>query len=153
MSIDKYMEHVQSSLAHLYQNPVIAILFTIFLVVATVIDVKHMKIPNKLNALFFIARFALIPWLAFSVWDVVGGIVAFLALFIPAMIKNQPMGGDIKMAGVIGLYIGMFLTPVFFIVACVYFILYVGASKRMLPFAPFFLASNVTLMIVYYLFL
>ncbi|MFF2531581.1 prepilin peptidase [Brevibacillus sp. NPDC058079] len=153
MYIANYLEQVQQSLAHLYQNPLVAIVFTIFLVVASVVDVKSRKIPNVFNTIFLLARFALIPWLSFSMFDIVGAIVAFIALLIPAMVKMQKMGGDIKMAGVIGLYTGVYLIPVFIVLACIYFALYVGASKRMLPFAPFFLASNLTLMAIYYAFL
>jgi Flp pilus assembly protein protease CpaA len=148
--IANFIEQVQLSLDHLYSNLFVAILFTIYLGIATFIDVKSRKIPNKLNILFFFARFALIPWFAFSFFDLIGAVGAFVALLIPAMVKKQKMGGDIKMAGVVGLYTGMYLVPVFIILACFYFALYVGMSKRMLPFAPFFLASNITLMIVYY---
>ncbi|WPS85487.1 A24 family peptidase (plasmid) [Brevibacillus halotolerans] len=153
MSIANYLEQVQQSLAHLYQNPIVAIVFTTFLVLATISDVKTRKIPNMLNGIFMIARFILIPWLSFSMYDIAGGLVAFVALLIPAIVKMQKMGGDIKMAGVIGLYTGVYLVPVFIVLACIYFALYVGASKRMLPFAPFFLASNLTLMTIFYSFL
>ncbi|MBP1308771.1 Flp pilus assembly protein protease CpaA [Paenibacillus sp. 1182] len=150
MFIDNYLENVQMSVEHVYQNGYIAMLFTLYLFIATIIDVKFRKIPNKLNLGFVLVRLILIPWFPFSILDLIGAVIAFIALLIPAMVKNHKMGGDIKMAGVVGLYMGMYLVPIFILLACIYFMVYVGMNKRMLPFAPFFLASHITLMVAYY---
>lgn len=150
MFIANYIEEIRKGLDHLYGNPLVAIIFTAFLVIATYTDMRHMKIPDKLNGAFFISRLVVIPWIGFSIWDVVGAIVCFIALLIPAMVKMQKMGGDIKCVAVLGLYAGMSLAPTFLILSCFYFALYAGLSRRFLPFAPFFLASNITLMIIYY---
>ncbi|WCF11730.1 prepilin peptidase (plasmid) [Paenibacillus thiaminolyticus] len=156
MFIGNYLDDLSKSLEHLYGSPIVVIVFTAFLLIASYTDVMHLKIPNKLNGMFFLSRFAMIPILGFSLWDVAAGILCFIALLIPAMVKMNKMGGDIKCVTVIGLYTSMGLAPTFLILACFYSALYTGVSYlagrkvRMFPFAPFFLLSNVTLLIVYY---
>lgn len=156
MFIDKYIEEISKALDHLYGNPIVAIVLTAFMVIATYTDVLQLKIPNKLNGAFLISRFVLIPWLGFSIWDVVGAVVCFIALLIPAMVKMQKMGGDIKCVTVLGLYAGIALAPPFLLLSCAYFVVVnflrfiIGKKTGLLPFAPFFLASNITLMIIYY---
>lgn len=155
MFIDDYMMQIKEALAHLYSHPLVAVLFTTFLVIATITDIRTLKIPNKLNLTFFLVRIALIPIIGFSIYDVAGALLAFFALLIPAMVKMHKMGGDIKCATVIGLYAGFVLTSVFLLLACLYFILFqlirmiLGINVKMLPFAPFFLAANITLMAIY----
>lgn len=158
MYIGDFITLIKEALAHLYGHPLVAVLFTVFLVIATITDVSTLKIPNKLNLAFFLVRIALIPIMGFTIYDVAGALLAFFALLIPAMVKMHKMGGDIKCATVIGFYAGFVLTSVFLLLACLYFILYqivrmaLGTHVKMLPFAPFFLAANLTLMVVYYIF-
>ncbi len=125
-----------------------------FLIHAAVTDIKYLKIPNKLNAAFLLARLALIPWLGFSLDNVYGAIFCFLAVLIPAMIMMHKMGGDIKMLTVLGLYLGIGLAPSFLLLCCIYNVIYWAVNKIIrnkkgnMPFAPFFLLSYITLIII-----
>ena len=154
MSIVNALTPVQESLETIYSNSHVLFLLTAFLLIATYTDLKSYKIPDKLNGFFFILRFVIIPVIGFGIADILGAIFAFVTLMIPAMIKNHKMGGDIKCLTVVGLYVGIYLVPFFLIFSCIYFILYtglgliVGKSPRVLPFAPFFLLSHITLVVI-----
>ena len=118
-----------------------------------------MKIPDKLNGVFFFIRLLLIPVIGFGMADVAGAIFIFVALMIPAMIKMHKMGGDIKCLTVVGLYVGIYLTPFFLVFTILYFLLYSGVSAligrkmKNVPFAPFFLLSHLTLIALHILLL
>lgn len=126
----------------------------ILLLIASYFDSKEFRIPNKLNLGFFILRFALIPLIGFSWGNIYGLIVGMLIILIPAMIKNKPMGGDIKMLGVLGLYLGvknvLILLIGTVILAFLYFLLiYIKKeSKENIPLAPFVLCSFILMNIV-----
>lgn len=138
----------------------IALLFLVgFVVWAGVFDIKTLKITNKFNEVFiltgllfmgvgiFDALPAIVPSLSFD-WTNLGGLcVGFLILFIPAFVKNHPMGGDIKMTAVLGFWIG--LEPMLFVLlvgVALNALYWIGAftiwkeygSKTLMPFAPFF---------------
>lgn len=151
-----YIISAQETFSTLYGNPLFLVILTVYLSIATYTDMKTMIIPDKLNGFFFVVRLAIIPFIGFGLADVAGALFAFVVLMIPAMIKMHKMGGDIKCLTVVGLYVGIYLAPLFLILTCVYFILYAGLSavarKKMknVPFAPFFLASHLTLMALYF---
>lgn len=157
--VNDFLKLVEESISQLYGEPLLWVTMLLFLSVATYTDVKTLKIPNKLNGAFLIARIILVPFVGLAIGDVIGAFVAGLALLIPAMVKMQKMAGDIKIAFVIGLYIGITLVPVFFVGASVMLALttfisgYFGKKLILLPFAPFFLAMHVILGLVYLLFL
>ena len=114
----------------------------ILLLIASYFDSKEFRIPNKLNLGCFILRFALIPLIGFSWGNICGLIVGILIILIPAMIKNKPMGGDIKMLGVLGLYLGaknvLILLIGTVILAFLYFLLiYIKRIKRKYSFSSF----------------
>lgn len=157
--VNDFLSLVEESMKHVYGEPLLWITMLLFLTVATYTDVKTLKIPNKLNGAFLIARLILIPFVGLAIGDVIGAILAGLALLIPAMVKMQKMAGDIKIAFVLGLYMGVALVPVFFVGASVMLALttfisgYFGKKLILLPFAPFFLAMHVILGAVYFIFL
>jgi Flp pilus assembly protein protease CpaA len=138
-----------------YGNYYVVMILTLFLGIATYTDIKSLKIPNKLNLIFGIVAIGIIPLFDFSTYEVIskitGSLFGFLVLLIPAMIKMHPMGGDIKAIAVVGLYIGVFVIPVFLAMSCVYAVAYIYLKFRftkkvsLTPFAPFFLASHITL--------
>lgn len=148
-----YIDSILTSMKGLYGNHYVVANIFIFLMLATITDIKSFKIPNKLNLAFLISRFALIPLIGFSLYDIVGAIMAFVVLIIPAMIKMHKMGGDIKCMTVVGLFLGAYVTPVFIALSCIYGLIY-GVGKFLIlkkcekmPFAPFFLISHITIFI------
>lgn len=142
-------------ISSLYGNYLMVAILTIFLGVATYTDIKYLKIRNSLNLTFAIIGIGLIPFFDFSWGEVFsklgGSVFGFVALMIPAMIRNHRMGGDIKAMTVLGLYLGIYITPVFIALASLSGMAYLYmrfASNKVVgnfPFAPFFLASHVIL--------
>lgn len=87
--------------------PLVAIAFLIYLGIVAYVDYKTLKIPNKLNLTFACIRLLLMIIYGFSTDSVLGAVVGFIAIFLPAFIMNVPMGGDIKCFTVMGLYLGV----------------------------------------------
>ncbi|MEK5209533.1 A24 family peptidase [Psychrobacillus sp. FSL H8-0510] len=141
------MENISNWMGEIFDSPYIPILFMAFLLIAAYTDIKYRKIYNWLNVTFFILWFITIPIHGFSWMNIIGAILGFVLMLIPAMVKNQKMGGDIKAAGVIGLYMGVPGIFPFFLMTATTFIVYVlvmrlfGKQLQLLPMGPFFLGA------------
>lgn len=133
--------------------------------VAAYTDATQKKIYNHTSGALFVFNlfyFVLYPLLVDGDWktagnSLLGGGLAFLTLLIPAAILLIQMGGDIKFAGAAGLALGG-VTAITWLFVAAALIGVVGAFKvkfrkgtlwDTLPFAPFFLASFVILLIAY----
>jgi leader peptidase (prepilin peptidase) / N-methyltransferase len=130
----------------------VAIMFICLGMVIIVTDLTYMLIPNKI-LLFF--TFLIIPLRIFSPltpwWDaIVGAGVGFLLLYIVAVVSKGGMGGgDVKLFGVLGLFVGLkgvlitfFLST--FLGAVVGILgLVTGKVKRKqaIPFGPFIIIA------------
>ena len=147
------MERIIST-KYLYWNMYIKISLLIFLVIASYFDKKQMKIPNKLNLIFFIIRLALIPIIGINVENIYGLLAGLFLILVPAMIKCKPMGGDIKMMAVLGFYLGvqniLILLVGTVIFALVYYIPTIlgKKEKKDVPLAPFVLSSFILMNII-----
>jgi leader peptidase (prepilin peptidase)/N-methyltransferase len=91
--------------------------FVLLLVPITLIDLEHHIIPNVLSAIGAIAAFALV--LAFQTDDLTEHIIAALAaggfFLLAAIVYPAGMGmGDVKLAGVMGLFLGRAVAPAIF---------------------------------------
>lgn len=80
----------------------------VYLLLAAIFDYKNLRIPNKLQITFLIVR-GLMMFFGYEInkENIIGAIVGFLIVFIPAFIMNSPMGGDIKLVSILGLYLGI----------------------------------------------
>lgn len=161
--MDFASELLRGGTAPLLSEPIALLLLIGFTLWASIFDIKTLTITNRFNNVFFLTGIALmvigwagkylpipdiIPSIEFG-WSNAGGfIIGFLILFIPAFIKNHPMGGDIKMTAVLGLWIGF--TPmmgVLIVGVLLNGIYWYGAfslwkeygSKTLMPFSPFFM--------------
>lgn len=130
-----------------YLNIYIAVFVLVFLTIASIYDIKYRKIPDKLNLTFLIGRILLIFVIGFSWNNIFGMLIGLFTILIPAMIKNKPMGGDIKTMAVLGLYLGgygvfaLLVTTVVISLAYTLIVNYIMKSKLDIPFAPFFLIA------------
>jgi leader peptidase (prepilin peptidase)/N-methyltransferase len=93
------------------------LVFVLLLVPITLIDLEHHIIPNVLSAIGALAAFALV--LAFQTDDLTEHIIAALAaggfFLIAALVYPAGMGmGDVKLAGVMGLFLGRAVAPAIF---------------------------------------
>jgi leader peptidase (prepilin peptidase)/N-methyltransferase len=122
--------------------------FAAMLIAVADIDLEHGIVPNKIlapMAVWAVAMSAAIrpeklPEL------LIAGAAAFLFLLVAALIKPGGMGmGDVKLAGVMGLCLGLPVAPAmligFFLGSAVGAVIMVrhglGARKKTVPFGPF----------------
>lgn len=153
------MEKLHQIAQPLIDEPVVLFIFLAFLLYAGIKDYQTKTIKNTFNLTFLITGVVLmlftfisdwipvaLPSLAFGWGNIVGMVLGFLFLFIPAFAKNQPMGGDIKISAVVGFWLGFEAMTLVLLLATVLNLLYwLGAfyiwkdygSKTLMPFAPF----------------
>jgi leader peptidase (prepilin peptidase)/N-methyltransferase len=122
--------------------------FSAALVALTFIDLDHQILPNKILLPLAIWGVIVAPLVALD--DLPGRLIAaagaFLFLLIAALAYPGGMGmGDVKLAGVMGLYLGPSVIPALFLAflsgSAVGIAVMVregtGARKRKVPFGPF----------------
>ena len=131
------------------------ILLVTFLVPIALIDFDHRLIPNKLTlpaaVLALVAIVALD--LDFLVEALIAGAAGFAFFFLAALAYPRGMGmGDVKLAGVLGLYLGRAVAPAIFIALIAGVV--VGAAiiarkgaaegrRTAVPFGPFLALGGV----------
>lgn len=128
---------------------VLGLLLVTTLVPVTLIDLDTRRIPNAITLPSAIAALAagLALDLDFVPEQLIAGAAAFAFFFIAAYLYPRGMGmGDVKLAGVLGLYLGRAVAPAIFIalitgvIVGVIIIARVGQAagrKTAVPFGPF----------------
>jgi len=135
-------------------NLYIKVIIAIFLLTASYFDIKASKIPNKLNMIIFILRLLIIPMTGFNLNSIYGLILGLLIILIPAMVKNRPMGGDIKTIAVSGFYLGVHNIFVLIAGTIIFFLIYhipAFLNKKVIkdtPLAPFIFISFICMNII-----
>ncbi|WP_003542125.1 prepilin peptidase [Desulfotomaculum nigrificans] len=129
-----------------------ALLFIATLIVISFIDLDHYIIPDKILFFFIVAWVAFIPFIPINYINSLIGLVSAggLLLFIALLSKGGMGGGDIKLAAVIGLYLGwpnallaMFLACFLAgIVGILLILLKIKSRKDIIPFGPFIAAAS-----------
>src|SRR3954469_13373616 len=128
---------------------VLGLVLVTFLVPIAVIDLDHRIIPNKLTGPAAILAIALGAALepSYLPEQLAAGAGALLFFYLPALIHRKGMGmGDVKLAAVLGLYLGRAVAPAIF--AGVILGVVVGAAivaskgvsagrRTKVPFGPF----------------
>lgn len=122
--------------------------FAAMLVAVAVIDLEHRIVPNKI--LLPLAVYGVVAAALVRSGDLpellIAGAAAFLGLLLAALAYPAGMGmGDVKLAGVMGLYLGASVAPALLVAFATGAIVGIGilvhegagARKRGLPFAPF----------------
>ncbi len=134
---------------------VLGLLLVTALVPITLIDFDHRIIPNRITGPAAIAALVAIAALDsdFLVEAIIAGIAGGGFFFIAAVLYPRGMGmGDVKLAGVLGLYLGRAVAPAILIALVAGVV--VGAAiiarkgakeghKTAVPFSPFLAANNI----------
>jgi leader peptidase (prepilin peptidase)/N-methyltransferase len=97
---------------------VLGLLLVTALVPITLIDLDHRIIPNKITGPFAVAALAAIAALhsGFLVEALIAAVAAGGFFFIAAVLYPRGMGmGDVKLAALLGLYLGRAVAPAIFI--------------------------------------
>lgn len=151
-----FLQKGGAAYGYLLQHPLFLLSCFLHLGIATITDLKYMKIPNKLNGIFLGINsilFVLYPLFMGdgerAVAALIGGLCAFLLLLVPAVITGFQMAGDIKCVGVFGLALGGYGLVPFFALALLLNIatnltlisVKKKEKKAVIPFAPFFLMA------------
>jgi leader peptidase (prepilin peptidase) / N-methyltransferase len=122
--------------------------FAAMLIVVAAIDLEHRIVPNKI--LLPVAAYAVVVSPLVRPGDLVelgiAGAAAFAFMLTAALAYPAGMGmGDVKLAGVMGLYLGLSVAPALLIAFAAGSVVGIamvarygaGARKRGVPFAPF----------------
>jgi len=122
--------------------------FTALLIAVAAIDLEHRIVPNRLltpAAVWAVAAWAVVD-LGFLPEALATGAGAFAFLLLAALAYPAGMGmGDVKLAGVMGLYLGLSVVPALLVaflagsIVGIAIVLREGADARRkgVPFAPF----------------
>ena len=133
--------------------------FAAMLVAVALIDLEHRIVPNKILlplAVYGVAATAIVD-LDFLPEALIGGASAFAFLLITALVHPKGMGmGDVKLVGVMGLYLGLSVAPALLIgfltgsLVGVAIMARHGAAgrKRGVPFAPFLALGGLVALLV-----
>ena len=117
--------------------PILGVLIFILLW-STYTDATEMKIYNEMNLFSLITRLLLIPFFPLDMWDIIGGLVFFIAFLIVGMMApNTNIGGDIKFAGTFGLWAGAQLGLLSLGIAILMIIPISLIKRTSVPLAPF----------------
>lgn len=123
-------------------NWIVVGILTSMLIWASITDIKYNKVYHKMDLLYLGLRIAVVFWYPITLNTLIGGAVGFALLFIPAFILNTShMAGDIKFAGVLGVWIGGLPVLCALLIATVLMILTSAVLRKgktgVLPYAPF----------------
>ena len=141
------------------EDLVLQLPFAAVLIAVAFIDLEHRIVPNKIvvpAAVFGVAAAAVV-----ATDDVpellIAGAGAFLAMLLIVLAYPRGMGmGDVKLAGVMGLYLGLEVVPALFIGFLTGTVVGLGilaregadARKKAVPFAPFLALGGVAALLV-----
>jgi leader peptidase (prepilin peptidase)/N-methyltransferase len=137
----------------------LGIVFVLLLVPITLIDLDHGIIPNKLTLLGSVLGFALVAVFFTDelVEHVVAAVLAGGFLLLAAVVYPAGMGmGDVKLAFVMGLFLGRAVAPAMFVAFLTGSIVGVAmmarygaeARKRTIPFGPWLAFGGVVGLLV-----
>ena len=130
----------------------------LLLVIASYFDEKEFRIPDKLNLTFLIVRLILSCFIGIGLGNLYGLIAGLLIILIPAMIMMKPMGGDIKMFAVLGLYLGVQNVLVLLVGTVFASVIPAilkkrdkGEGRKDIPLAPYVLVSFIIMNLINFL--
>jgi len=133
---------------HYHQIPhtlIVLALASSILIEASMIDLEYQEIPNSYNAMVAILGGAFIwQYSAFYQDLLLSGVIAFVVFFVIMMLTGAMGGGDVKMAGAIGLFmpLGLVQNFIFYafligsIIAIALLVLRIKKKDDVFPFGP-----------------
>lgn len=137
---------------NLLNEPILFIIFNIFLIIATFTDIKWMKIYDKFNIIMLITRIITFFIFGFNMQYIIGGILMFGTLLLGAMLTNAQIGGDIKFSGNVGLWIGFMPSVIVLVLSIIINLIFRKLTKntKAIALAPFIYAGFLILCAIVY---
>lgn len=131
------------------ENNYLLILLNIFFIIATITDIKYMKIFDIFNLIMLITRIVTFFIFGFNFTYLVGGILIFITLLIGALITKAQIGGDIKFGGNLGLWFGFLPAAIILLISIVVNFIFRKITKntKAIALAPFLYISFIILFI------
>ncbi len=152
--ISEIMNELHVEASYIFNNWIVLAILVFSFFVATYTDMTSMKIYDRFNQALAFLRICLIPVIPVTSSTLIGCVIGFVVLVIPAIMLMHKCGGDIKFVSVLGSFLGGGLTIIFMFFSCAYMLIYSGirkiqtkkpVSKIPTPFAPFFFLSFLTI--------
>lgn len=141
----------------------LGIVLTVFSICISVffIDIKHQIIPNGHNFVIFVLGLINITFYSNTIneflYNLLPGLVLFVLFFLIMILTGSLGGGDVKMVGGLGLFLGFSLIPSFLLVSfftgtIVSILLIVTKKKKrsdMIAFGPFLIIGFILSLLVF----
>lgn len=137
---------------NLLNEPILFIIFNLFLIIATFTDIKWMKIYDKFNIVMLITRIITFFIFGFDMQYIIGGILMFGTLLLGAMLTNAQIGGDIKFSGNVGLWIGFMPSVIVLVLSIIINLIFRKLTKNTnaIALAPFIYSGFLILCAIVY---
>lgn len=158
LSFSETMQELHCDAGYLFDNWIVFYILIIACFIATYTDMTTLKIYDKFNISLAFLRLCLFPVVPITFTSFLGWFIGFFVLLVPAIMLMHQCGGDIKFVSIMGTFLGGGLTIIFMFFACLYMLIYSGfmkwktkqpIRKVLVPFAPFFMFSFITIYIMY----
>ena len=154
LTFSEIMNELHMEASYIFNSKIVLAVLVFSFFVATYTDMTSMKIYDRFNQALAFLRICLIPLIPVTTSTILGCVIGFVVLVLPAIALMHRMGGDIKFVTVLGSFMGGGLTIIFMFFSCAYMLIYSGirkiqtkkpVSKIPTPFAPFFFMSFLTI--------
>ncbi len=132
-------------------NNTLLILLNVFFIIATITDIKFMKIFDVFNLIMLVTRIVTFFIFGFNFSYLLGGALIFVTFLGGALVTKAQIGGDIKFGGNIGLWIGFIPSAIVILLSIVINFIYRKITKntKAIALAPFLYAGFLILLILF----
>lgn len=132
-------------------NNTLLILLNVFFIIATITDIKFMKIFDVFNLIMLVTRIVTFFIFGFNFSYLLGGALIFVTFLGGALVTKAQIGGDIKFGGNIGLWIGFIPSAIVILLSIVINFIYRKITKntKAIALAPFLYAGFLILLVLF----
>ena len=104
--ISEIMNELHVEASYIFNNWIVLAILVFSFFVATYTDMTSMKIYDRFNQALAFLRICLIPVIPVTSSTLIGCVIGFVVLVIPAIMLMHKCGGDIKFVSVLGSFLG-----------------------------------------------
>lgn len=132
------------------ENNYLLVVLNIFFMIATITDIKFMKIFDIFNLIMLVVRIVTFFIFGFNFSYLTGGILIFITFLIGALLTKAQIGGDIKFGGNIGLWVGFIPAAIILFASIIINFIFRKITKntKAIALAPFLYIGFIVLFII-----